>query len=719
MTKLFRDHCSDYTYVKLKFIILVMKVLDSKLLRFAVSKLKIYNCVVPFCSSSSNINIPYNISYSRFTEFKGKPNTTISDLILNSSNEYDPNSYEAYFKLANIAKELKSKFCLEKFSILVNYLSENSFFNNSNIIRDFEFTLIKNLNKLDTDIKIKAIVCLAGKVTTQACQYDDQTWETVLNDFLSQISVTFEYYYHMFNALESVYSNIMNKLEKMHADHYQFPLRYSQFLSKDNTKFFNNCVALKSIEDVFLLSKLIHGKLLNLTQINDKSLIKIDDIVSESRTKMVIKTGIILPCILVLHQELNGKLKTSIIFKKTITVLNEHLYFIFYNYDFLESQDRQTLENLSDNLFYYTYIFMSNENQEVLFPKVFQSYFNRIKSDQNVNWLNEIRLLLILAQSYKISNTEFWDEVFTKLRMFVLSDFDEAVRKIHKPQVKRISDKKSRNSPEEKPNHHITGLFYIGLMLELASKTTKNPAYWEFIIDLLRKHSNFRQKDFFFNIQFAYFHCHNIYDNSELEYVWQQLVPIFTPKLKRLLVDREVTIFFMHTLFVSKSVDALELSKIMTKVFLQTSNEEIREKSSNENQSTKLANIELFCVIYELLDSAIRVNNSVVNNKIMGNTFVDLLKIESSLFVGSKVKSLIEKMNISSMDLFKETVYERIKSLILEDPADSNLLKVIIVLNKSGLLSEIELSRLLYVFEKNDSVDTKECVSLLSSLLNK
>lgn len=696
-----------------------MKVLESKLLRFAVSKLKLYSANLPYSIKPSSMHLPYRISHSGFSDINGKPNESNSDLINTNHQDYDPNSYEAYFKLANIAKELRSKFCKDKFSILVNYLSANSFFNNSNIIRDFEFTLIKNLQRLDVDIKIKAVICLAGKVTTMASQYDDQTWDVVLADFLSQKYITFEYYYHMFTALESVFSNIVDKLEKMHVDHYQFPSRYSQFIAKDNAKLFNNCVTLKSIEDVFLLSKLIHSKLLNLTQIHDSSLIKIDEIVSENRTKMVIKTGIILPCILVLHQELNGRLKTSIIFKKTISVLNEHLYFIFYNYDFLENQDKQTLENLSDNLFYYTYIFMNSENQEALFPKVFQSYFNRIKSDQNLNWLNEVRLLLILAQSYKITNPEFWDEVYTKLRMFVLSDFNEAVRKMHKPQVKRIADKKSRMS-EDKPNHHITGLFYIGLMLELASKTTKNPAYWEFLIDLLRKESNFRQKDFFFNIQFVYFHCHNIYDNSELEFVWQQLVPIFTPKLRRLLTDRDVTKFFMKALFVSKSVDAVELSLMMTKVFLHNATtEELRDKSSVENQSSKLANIELFCVIYELLDSALRVNNSQVNNKIMGNTFVDLLKLESSLFVGNKIKALIEKMNISSMELFKETIYERVKDLISEDQADSNLLKVIIVLHKSGLLSEIELSRLLYVFEKNDSPNMKECISLLSSLLNK
>ena len=51
--------------------------------------------------------------------------------------------------------------------------------------------------------------------------------------------------------------------------------------------------------------------------------------------------------------------------------MNYNLKFIINNYDFLEESDKQTIDNLSDNILIYSHYFMSKKEMKDLFPKIY------------------------------------------------------------------------------------------------------------------------------------------------------------------------------------------------------------------------------------------------------------------------------------------------------------------------------------------------------------
>ena len=635
------------------------------------------------------------------------------------------NDYKDYFKMISLTKELSKIFSHEKFEVVINFLSENSYFNNSNLIKDFESIYIKNIDNIEGDLMKKSIVYLSKKVISETIEFDDNNWEIIFNTFTKLKFLTTDCYFHTLNSLNLLNKHLNSKLDKSKADISQFLSKYQVFLVRDNSRLFNNIVVINSLEDIFILSKLFHNKTLHLSYVSDHQISQINHVIKENKSKLNIKISVVIPCIMILHQEQAGRIKTSILFKDAIPIMNNHLFFLFNNYDFLEEHDRSMIDNLSDSLLFYSYLHFKPNDFKQIFNKLINSYFNRIKHDENINWLSELRLLMIISNECDYKDYSFWNEVFVQLRLFVLTDFEASIRKIYKNHIKSITDSKGYNN-----THQITGLLYIGVMVELASSVPIDIKHWEFIIDTLKRNTNFKQKDIFYNLQFIFIHCHKLYQSKSLTFVWKQMTEIFNTKIKRILNEERALSFFISSIFENKAVDPNDLSGIMTLLFLQNQiekdegkdiREESKELKDNEVRESKNNNIELFCVIFELLDRSFAKNNTITNIKIMGNTFVDLLKLESSLFTGQKVKLLLERMKISEMDLFRETVYDRVIMYVKEDieSNQTSMMKVIITLSKSNILSQIDLSKILFILNKRDEeARVKNMESLIKSLLN-
>ena len=88
---------------------------------------------------------------------------------------------------------------------------------------------------------------------------------------------------------------------------------------------------------------------------------------------------------------------------------------------------------------------------------------------------------------------------------------------------------------------------------------------------------------------------------------------------------------------------------------------------------------------------------------IMGNTFVDLLRYENSFLVGTQIKHFALNIKIGDMENFKEIVFKRLKSLVVSEPEDQTLPKLTIMLYKSELINELDISRLLFILERGEN----------------
>ena len=794
--------------------------------------------------NNSTLKSFYNLNVSEGKNIEKSSNNSDNSITSSTKEDSSEDSHHEYFIALNLTKELKSVFCNTKFATLVKFLNDHNYYSNYNLLIDFESILIKNLDNLEIKNKVKAISVLSKKVITESIDYEDTNWNKFFNDFINQRKFDLDEYYNYLVVFDSINNYVSNKSSKTskdkvnnydsiskliinnnlnkeyiydynsmsntstnksnnnydpfsidNSDNYLFSFKYQNFLFEKNTKFFNKVVKITTIDDIILFSKLIHSKLIQTHLLSDNIWIDLDTVILNHKYNLPMNINYIMPCLFIIHQEYFNIVKSCIIFKNSIKVINNNLFFILNNYELLEGSDKQLLESFSDHILYYAYLFFNNnDNLDSLFHLIKTAYLNKIKTGDNLNWLNELRLLIVIAMKLNYNgqeSKEFWNDVFFHLKIFLLTDFDSVLKQMQNSHIKAITNSiysnynrfnndnfdddilsknnskglmnnnniNNINSKTNTINNSINGLIYYGIVIELASKVYEvlNLTYWNFIINSLSNFINFNYKDIHFNLHYIFCHLHSVYSNPKLNSIWTKFVEIFNPKLKQILVNKDALIFINNSVFKNKNISTNDLSNIMKSLFLvstpyntttETHNsnnnnkykEEIRsinkDKDNNalcdidslltnedklSNKATtnyidnikylsnkkqiknnKLAKVELFCVIYEILDSSIsnNIQNYDNNVKIMANTFVDLLMLESKQILGLNIKSLVEKMNINSFEKFRENVFNRIKDYIGNNPKDNNLIKLIILLHNAGIIEQLELTQLKHYQEK-------------------
>lgn len=713
-------------------------------------------------------------------------------------NENLENKAEAiknYFKIVNYINQMKNNFSLENFNFTVDFLIENEYMNNQPILKDLYHIFLVNLDKLDSSIKTKMICFLSKKIVLEALPYQDNDWIKIFNEFFLQKSIPIEDFYNSISALDGLVKYLQSMVKGKKSQESEFPKYYSRFVSKDINKVFNLSISITTIEDIIVFSKLIHFKLIKMQSVDESIYYNINKVILINKDQIILKSGLILPCILILHQELNGVTKTKLVFQEAINVLNEYLFIIYTNYELLEQGDKDHLQRLSDSIFYYCHRFMEKDEFSLIFRKVVLSYYNRIKKEHIANWLNEIQMLQIIAIDLKYRNKNFWEEVFSKLKFFLISEFDEAIKKQISSTTKRLTydkyekEKKNKEGLSKKKSRqddllqNISGLFYIGLLIEIASTVEINLVHWEYIISALKRNANFKERDLLFNLQFISFYCKELYSNPNLVNVWNNIIQVFDPKLGKIFKDASIVEYFINTVFKITPLTSEGLSIMLNKIFTEEqpkeiSNSKIREDKdflsfeedmqnslskslslelenelkndleskndafrvfdeieSNEwsnvyktkpSTSTKkskkskiqdansifnepkakinkISNIELFCSVYELMHPIISEMKDETCEIIMGNTFVDLLRYENSFLVGTQIKHFALNIKIGDMENFKEIVFKRLKSLVVSEPEDQTLPKLTIMLYKSELINELDISRLLFILERGEN----------------
>ena len=682
-------------------------------------------CLIKFRKFQQIVKIPAVKNFSTISNFVNKLQTTEEGF------PEDNEIYGEYFKIINLVSSLKISFDENKFMRCVEFMIDHEHLNNQNIVKDIELIFLKNIEEMSSEVKSKLINFLCKKVISELLVFNDITWAKIFSDFFQMKKISLEEFYLVITSMDNMVKYLLNKKKNKLKE--EFSKKYYSFLNKDSTKVFNKQVVISTIDDIILFSKLLHFKIINLQNINDSCFALMNKIIVENKCNIILRSGMILPCVLVLHQETFSVTKTASLFKDAIEVINDHLFFVYSNYELLEHSDKEYLDKFSDNLFYYCNKFMSFKSFSVIFNKLVFSYYNRIKKNDNINWLNEITMLQVIALQLKYGNIEFWNEIFQKLNFFILNDFDESVRIQIKDQPKRLEyddgkpfkeyeiKKNRKQSSKDLALQNISGLFYVGLIVEIASLTTLNPVHWDFIINSLRRSIYFRQKDLFFNLQFIYFYCRELYSNPKLNHIWLKVIKVFDLKLRRILFCKQSLDFFIGTIFLGKKISPTDLGKVIEEII--KNNQKINSKGGcsddekirpDDKKVSKLSNIELFCDIYELLDPAL--NNRNDCHMLMGNTFVDLLRNENSFLVGIRIKTFIQKMKIRNLEEFKEIIFERIKSIIETETPNSSLSKTIIILTKAEILGELENMKLMFLLSKQPNLE--HLVKVVKSLLS-
>lgn len=734
-----------------------------------------------------------------------------------------------YFQVINFTSELKTHFCFDKFKFAVDFMIENEFLNNQSILKDLEVIFIKNMDRIQTSMRAMMINFLSKKIITELLNFEDKNWVRIFNEFFyNQKSIPIDDFYNSITSIDNLVKHIVAKLSKKVIETSEFPKLYTKFLNRECTKIFNSNVVINSLENIILFSKLVHFKIINMPAISDQVFYNINNVIVCNKNNIILRSGLVLPCILVLHQEIVGTMRTQVVFSEGIKVINDHLFFVYTNYELLENNDKEYLDKFSDNLFYYCFKFMDKKSLEIIFNKLVYSYYNRIKKEDSINWLNEISMLQIISHVLKYHNKDFWELVFSKLRVFLLNDFEDTIKKQLDGKPKsltydkdsRFNDKISkRTTNKEQALQNISGLFYIGIIIEIAAAVTLDANHWDFIINSLKRNINFKQKDLFFSIQFIFFYCKEVYSNPRLNQVWKKMIQVFDPKLTRIFDNFTIAEFFVDSIFQFKPVNAENLSNIINRLFLNpvisskkcatstqsteisnqrldeedTENvgihnkdkgcleenkeittvseyaeeeEDIAEEDQNESSirnsrlitidinhhtyrdkrskqnlnkkttlnananntvkskesaknSSNISNIELFFFIYELLDPILQQQNNNICLVILGNTFVDLLRYENSFLIGTKIKLFVDKIKVKNLEIFKDTIFKRLKFIIETENVDNpSITKMTVMLLKSGLISELEISRLIYILNKQES-NGAYCKMLSSLIENK
>jgi hypothetical protein len=759
---------------------------------FYVNQLRLFSF---FAKSKIKNHQLYRYDKSNFSEEIFRKLLESGEKEGNENLENKTESIKNYFKIVNFINQMKNSFNLENFIFTVDFLIDNDYMNNQPILKDLYQIFQNNIDKLDSSVKTKMICFLSKKVVLETLSYVDSDWIKIFNDFFVQKSIPIEDFYNSISALDGLVKYLQSMIKGKKNQEFEFSKYYSKFISKDINKVFNLSISITTIEDIIVFSKLVHFKLIKMQSVDETVYYNINKVILINKDQIILKSGLILPCILILHQELNGVTKSKLVFQEAINVINDYLFMIYTNYELLEQADKDHLQRLSDSIFYYCHRFMEKNDFSLIFKKVVLSYYNRIKKEHITNWLNEIQMLQIIAIDLKYNNKSFWDEVFSKLKFFLISEFDEAIKKQITNSTKRLTydkyekDKKNKDALKKKLSkqddllQNISGLFYIGLLIEIASTVEVNSVHWEYIISALKRNANFKERDLFFNLQFISFYCKELYTNPNLEHIWNNIIHVFDPKLGKIFKDASVVEFFINTAFKMTSLTSETLSMILNKIFTEETPKEVKKKSNDEKdvflsfeeemqkglskslslelenelkndleennesyrvfdeldpnewnsvyktkssvspkkakkvkisesnnqlhepkvKTSKISNIELFCAVYELIYPIIIETKDETCEIIMGNTFVDLLRYENSFLVGTQIKHFASNIKIGDMEKFKDIVFTRLKGLVISEPEDPTLPKLTIMLYKSELINELDISRLLFVLERSEN----------------
>lgn len=652
------------------------------------------------------------------------PDTELSFLVDTIKPSREANDYNQYMKVVDMAGKLKKVFDASKFKYVMDYLQNNQQIQNQALIKSLEQIFVRNLNCLESTAKSEFVLFFSrqyqGNITSLKAD-DELGWLALLDDFESQKSMRFEAYYNYICAFSKM-AGLFTSLKAGAEVTSEFAGKHSKFMAHDNAHMLNTSAVISGASDLILLSKLIQAQIVQFSHVSDFTWRHINFLVW-SEGQLNLKLGLVLPALLIIHYE-SSPSKTKVLFMETVAKLNDYVFFLYSNFELLDAEERESLEKFADTILFYSFIFMERDKFDQICPGIVHAYHLSIKGREERNWVNEMKILLILAKEVGCADKDFWTDICLLLNEFITNDFHSTMKDLFPSKRKKLIEAKSTGKSKKyqaSDETSITSIFYVGLLIEVFSAVKFTQASsWHLTTQLLAGLKVLESKDIFFNLQFISIHCASLYSDPLLfENVWLGIIPIFNPKLQRFLYDRQVIEFIVDCTFSSvPRADTKKLVACLKSLFPRIDSLSKTwarpAKSALRSEARKVTDLEAFFTFVELV--AETVFEQPKHMKILVHTFVDIVKTENSLFVGSKLKKLLSniKVNTDHISELREVLFNRVKSLLEAcetEQETSELNKVLLVLTQSEIFNEFDLHMLVQHLKSSEKLNnTNLCI---------
>lgn len=494
--------------------------------------------------------------------------------------KYDFNNQDffEYKKALETLHFLIEEFNIQEFRYLVYYIKETPI-EDTLALNTLEEILINNLKEIDCIIKSELILILAKNLQKKKIKFNENNWYLIYKDFRDLLHINvikFKDFYNYTLAFEKIKNIIL-------ASNANYINEFEKFIKSENLSLLNSGkIEFQSLDDILLLSSLIHSKIVEIISISDMIWLSLNNLILANSMNININTILIMTSLLIRLSEVSTQ--SPFLLSQAINVILNSLNVVFSNYEFLDSNEKLNLINFSDSLFnfYLRFIHYNNfpvnnlknaedlnkinldyliNNNGFLLKNLITVYTEKMKIQHNFNFLQEVKILIFLSKELRYFDQEFWSNCSGNLINFLKYDFNNKISDIFPKRIPNANSKVkfSYNEAEE-----MSKLFYYGIVIEVFSTVNYyDKLFWNNIFEKIDEIIPNSKKDPLILMQFIYLHCQKLYKNRKYDKIYEKLVNSFSPIFKRIFLNREILDFLIEVNFQKIEFDREKNYKII------------------------------------------------------------------------------------------------------------------------------------------------------------
>jgi hypothetical protein len=649
-----------------------------------------------------------------------------------------------YKLIMEIIKGLTIEFKLDFFHDVIDYINENGV-TDVFLFRQFEIIFVSNLNLIDYTTKSVCVTMLGDFINKKKTAFNEDNWLKILRDFqLIFEDLKFADYYHYLTTFDRLF--IWKRVQENNG---KYNREFENYISQIKLQNFNSGkVAIQTVEDIFMLAKLTHSGVINITSIGGLIWSQINEVVARNSSELSIYELIVITTLFINFLEVNN-MNSQYLLTQGIRRLNKEIHSLIINYDLCDGVEKANILESSDSIFYYFVLLKNfekkmkfrifnkkgfkekekenamsdNENTEQDFKlpmgndflnKIIQIYTDKLLSkNHDFMLIKEIRILIFLAMEVEYTNEEFWSMTAEKTLEFINKDFTRIINEIF---PKRIA--KNSLSEEEKmrmlEKSDIKILNQVGCVIatfSYAGYTDFN--FWELLLQKLEAFANLKSRSAQVMLFFISSWCKKLYQKEAFILVWDLLVDMMDPNIKGLFINREIVHLLLKIIDLEyeKHGSTLEigiLNKCISGLFTET-------------QTNDLNQIKLFSQFFFIVENVVKNDEKLL--RILANTLVDLAKLSSENKQSDfELKLFQTKLTTSLAQNFSCYIKERVFSLIqdcdlYEESDKKSFYYLVRKMENADLINRLDIVQIKMKIEK-EAKFTQEREILFNRLLN-
>lgn len=551
-----------------------------------------------------------------------------------------------YKRILNTAKSLINDFDLDKFKIVVTYITDNQV-TDSFLYKEFESIFVKNLNQIDYITKATCVVMLGDAVHKKKLSFEEENWLTILKDF--QVLLPYMSFTEYYNYIVTFDRLFVKKMVQMQGGKYN--REFENFISFQNMNLFNSGkVNLSKIDDVFLFSKLTHSQILKMGNINENIWTNLNRIIQANASELTIYETLIITSLIISFQEVSGK--AHVFLADAITEINAYISSLLLNFDLLDFEEQENLINYADNIFNYYVMFIfpreypskdptnytytnpysapSAANSPIL-SILIQIYTDKLKSkDSDFMIFKEYRILQLLAKLVDYKDPDFWSLAADKTLDYMSKDFIKIFNDIFPKRLLKNSAMTEEDKIRLQEKSDIQILIYVSMIVEtFSSAEYANLEFWNSLFLKVDHFAHFKNKDILVILNFITLGCKKLYKKEMFKEVWEMFTDLLDPKLRGIFRNREIVDFLIKVYSNNKfdtesnisrtstegkkdnqSINLDELNRCLNLLFFQPE-ENNRSHSSTLSTTSETSHVKMFSFFFSIIENKIKNNNKV------------------------------------------------------------------------------------------------------------